>query len=46
MPGTSVRFVNWSYRESDVGEGYDAEGANQLRQQLLGTRKWIGTAGV
>jgi len=28
------------------GEGYDAEGASQLRQRLLGTRKWIGTAGM
>lgn len=28
------------------GEGYDVEGANQLRQRLLGTHKWIGTAGM
>jgi hypothetical protein len=28
------------------GAEYDAEGANDLRRQLLGTRKWIGTAGV
>lgn len=26
-------------------EGYDTQGADQLRRQLLGTRKWIGTAG-
>lgn len=28
------------------GEGYDAQGADQLRRQLLGTHKWIGTAGT
>lgn len=42
-----------AFRECDIvaslifyAEGYDAEGADQLRRQLLGTRKWIGTAGM
>lgn len=32
------------YRWTDAREGYDAEGASQLRRRLLGTHKWIGTA--
>lgn len=26
--------------------GYDTQGANDLRHKLIGTRKWIGTAGI
>ena len=38
-----IRFVDCSNHSTS---GYDREGAQSLKEKLVGRRKWIGTAGM
>ncbi|KAJ3258512.1 hypothetical protein HDU77_002237 [Chytriomyces hyalinus] len=41
----TISYIQWLV-ERAWKMGYDREGASQLRNALVGTRKWIGTSGV
>lgn len=43
MPPGVRNLQRWI--ESAWAHGYDEEGAQQLKHKLIGTEKWIGTAG-